>query len=199
MFLQLMRSPNSTSYVGKGKLAEIKDYVDEHEVNLVIFDDDLSPKQIAHIQKETKVKGYAAKFTALYNADAKPTFSVGEYFDGNKQLLTNWINGTKVNGVIQSAAFDFNTRYAVRDATNYSNWTKLDHDGLATDPTYARYAVTFVENHDTERRSASEQQDPIKRDTLAANAYILAPAHSILRLIQHHQLRCQLLHRHQRP
>lgn len=120
------------------------------------------------------VKGYAAKFTALYNADAKPTFSVGEYFDGNKQLLTNWINGTKVNGVIQSAAFDFNTRYAVRDATNYSNWTKLDHDGLATDPTYARYAVTFVENHDTERRSASEQQDPIKRDTLAANAYILA-------------------------
>ena len=97
------------------------------------------------------VKGYAAKFTALYNADAKPTFSVGEYFDGNKQLLTNWINGTKVNGVIQSAAFDFNTRYAVRDATNYSNWTKLDHDGLATDPTYARYAVTFVENHDTDR------------------------------------------------
>ena len=55
-FLQRCDAPNSTSYVGKGKLAEIKDYVDEHEVNLVIFDDDLSPKQIAHIQKETKVK-----------------------------------------------------------------------------------------------------------------------------------------------
>lgn len=55
-FLQRCDAPNSTSYVGKGKLAEIKDFVDEHEVNLVIFDDDLSPKQIAHIQKETKVK-----------------------------------------------------------------------------------------------------------------------------------------------
>ena len=55
-FLQRCDAPNSTSYVGKGKLEEIKAYVEEHEVNLVIFDDDLSPKQIAHIQKETKVK-----------------------------------------------------------------------------------------------------------------------------------------------
>lgn len=55
-FLQRCESPNSTSYVGKGKLEEIRAYVEEHEVNLIIFDDDLSPKQIAHIQKETKVK-----------------------------------------------------------------------------------------------------------------------------------------------
>ena len=38
---------------------------------------------------------------------------------------------------------------------------------------YRRYAVTFVENHDMEKRSATEVQDPILRDTLAANAYLL--------------------------
>ncbi|WP_308007431.1 alpha-amylase family glycosyl hydrolase [uncultured Prevotella sp.] len=120
------------------------------------------------------VKGYDAKFTGIYNTAAKPAFSVGEYFDGNKQNVENWINGTTQNGEIQSAAFDFPTRYAVRNATAYSNWTKLDNGGLATDGDYCRYAVTFVENHDTEKRSESEQQDPIKKDTLAANAYILA-------------------------
>ena len=39
---------------------------------------------------------------------------------------------------------------------------------------YRQYAVTFVENHDTEYRSASNQQDPIRKDTLAANAYLLS-------------------------
>lgn len=120
------------------------------------------------------VKGYAPKFTGIYNAAAKPQFSVGEYFDYNKQNVTDWLNGTKVDGAIQSAAFDFPTRNAVRQATEYSNWSKLAQATLANDPQYSRYAVTFVENHDTERRSAAEQQDPIKSDTLAANAYILA-------------------------
>lgn len=42
------------------------------------------------------------------------------------------------------------------------------------DANYRRYAVTFVENHDTQYRSADSQNDPLKRDTLAANAYLLA-------------------------
>lgn len=119
------------------------------------------------------VKGYAAKFTGIYNDAAKPQFSVGEYFDGDKQKVINWINGTKVNEIIQSAAFDFPIRYSVRDAANNGDWTKLDNGGLASDNGYCRYAVTFVENHDTEKREDA-QQDPIKKDTLAANAYILA-------------------------
>ena len=49
-FVQRIDAPNSTSYVGKGKLEEIVAYVDEHEVSLIIFDDDLSPKQIAFIE-----------------------------------------------------------------------------------------------------------------------------------------------------
>ncbi len=118
-------------------------------------------------------KGYAAKFTGLYNAAAKPQYSVGEYWDGAKQSVAAWISGTTVDGAVQSAAFDFPLRYSIRDAANYSNWTKLKNGGLATDKNYSRYAVTFVENHDTEKREDSDQ-DPVKTDTLAANAYLIA-------------------------
>lgn len=119
------------------------------------------------------VKGYAGKFTGIYNTAAKPGFSVGEYLDGNVSKVTTWINATKVNGVPTSAAFDFPIRYAVRDLIK-SNWGSKAKDGLISDATYRQYAVSFVENHDTEYRSSTEQQDPIRKDTLAANAYILA-------------------------
>ncbi|MGN0068446.1 MAG: alpha-amylase family glycosyl hydrolase [Prevotella sp.] len=120
------------------------------------------------------VKGYSGSFTGLYNNDAQPTYSVGEYFDGNVSKLKSWLNNTKVNNAIQSAAFDFTMRYTVRDAINSGNWAKLATGGLATDAGYQRYAVTFVENHDTEYRSVTVQQDPIRKDTIAANAFILA-------------------------
>lgn len=118
-------------------------------------------------------KGYSAKFTGIYNTDAKPEYSVGEYWDGNKSVLMNWLNGTKVDGKIQSATFDFAIRYTIRDAANNGNWAKLADGGLATNDTYKRYAVTFIENHDTEKRSDSAQ-DPIRKDTLAAYGYLLA-------------------------
>ena len=119
------------------------------------------------------VKGYSGKFTGIYNDATKPNYSVGEYWDGNVSVVKNWLNATKVNNQITSAAFDFPIRYVVRDAIK-ANWSTVKTDGLANDPTYKQYAVTFVENHDTEYRSADEQQDPIRKDTLAANAYILA-------------------------
>ena len=119
------------------------------------------------------VKGYSGKYTGIYNDATKPNYSVGEYWDGNVSVVKNWLNATKVNGNITSAAFDFPIRYVVRDAIK-ANWSTVKTDGLANDPAYKQYAVTFVENHDTEYRSAGEQQDPIRKDTLAANAYILA-------------------------
>lgn len=119
------------------------------------------------------VKGYSGKFTGIYNNATKPNYSVGEYWDGKVSVVKNWLNATKVNNQITSAAFDFPIRYVVRDAIK-ANWSTVKTDGLANDPDYKQYAVTFVENHDTEYRSAGEQQDPIRKDTLAANAYILA-------------------------
>ena len=119
------------------------------------------------------VKGYSGKFTGIYNDAAKPTYSVGEYWEGDASKVKNWLEATKVNDKITSAVFDFPIRYVVRDAIK-ANWSTVKTDGLANDPAYKQYAVTFVENHDTEYRSSSEQQDPIRKDTLAANAYILA-------------------------
>ena len=119
------------------------------------------------------VKGYAGKFTGIYNTAAKPRFSVGEYLDGNVATVKTWINATKVNEVPTSAAFDFPIRYAVRDLIA-NNWGSKAKDGLISNTSYRQYAVTFVENHDTEYRSSDKQQDPIRKDTLAANAYILA-------------------------
>lgn len=119
------------------------------------------------------VKGYAGMFTGIYNTAAKPRFSVGEYWDGDVSKVTTWINATKVNGEPTSAAFDFPVRYAVRDLIA-NNWGSMAKSGLISDATYRQYAVTFVENHDTEYRSSDEKQDPIRKDTLAANAFILA-------------------------
>lgn len=60
-FTQRVVSPNQTTYVGKGKLEEIKEYIkqkedDEDPVGMVIFDDELSARQIRNIEKELAVK-----------------------------------------------------------------------------------------------------------------------------------------------
>lgn len=117
------------------------------------------------------VAGYKSQYTGEYNASAKPTYSVGEYWkDNGKAGLVNWINGTKVDGVIQSAAFDFITKWNINDAfKSEGNWSKLNNAALANDASYARYAVTFVDNHDTGRPSSS----PLYANVEAANAYIL--------------------------
>ena len=61
-FTQKLDSPNSVTYVGKGKLQEIKEYLqqvnedEETEIGMVIFDDELSAKQLRNIENELKVK-----------------------------------------------------------------------------------------------------------------------------------------------
>ena len=70
------------------------------------------------------VKGYSASFTGIYNASAMPEFSVGECWDGTAKIKS-WIEGTKQDGQIQSAAFDFQFRYVVRNAMNNSNYSRL--------------------------------------------------------------------------
>ena len=125
------------------------------------------------------VKGFDGSHVADYNDATGVEYSVGEYWDGNEKI-ESWINRTNK----KSAAFDFQFRYNVRDAVNgaangkvttSSDWSKLNsNDNLMHDANYRRYAVTFVENHDTQKRSESEQNDPLRKDTIAANAYMLA-------------------------
>ena len=123
------------------------------------------------------VKGYSAQYTGMYNAYSGTQFSVGEYWDGNESAVKNWIDGTKVDNVVQSAAFDFPFRYVIRDAANNNRWTSLSASasrGLNMASNYKRYSVTFIENHDTQYRSAAEQQDPIRNNVEAANAFLLS-------------------------
>lgn len=123
------------------------------------------------------VKGYSGSYTKLYNDYSNPTYSVGECWDGT-QTIRNWIDATEKT----SAAFDFQFRYTVRNAANNGQWNRLAQQNDGNWPlvssnyqsgSYRRLAVTFVENHDTERRS-NAAQDPLRKDTLAANAYLLA-------------------------
>ena len=125
------------------------------------------------------VKGFSGTHVADYNDATGVKFSVGEYWDGNESII-NWINKTNK----KSAAFDFQFRYNVRDAVNGAgdgkvttspDWSKLKSDyNLMHDATYRQYAITFVENHDMQYRSKDEPLDPLRKDTLAANAYMLA-------------------------
>ena len=119
-------------------------------------------------------RGYAASYTGMYNTYANPTYSVGEYWDGNVSNLKAWVDGTKVNNTVQSAAFDFPFRYGVRDAVNNNKWTNLSGKGMNMDASYRRYSVTFVENHDTQYRDSYNPQDPLNQYAEAANAYMLA-------------------------
>lgn len=116
------------------------------------------------------VKGFAGSHIKDYNTAANVTYSVGECWDGNSTIM-NWINATDKT----SAAFDFQFKYNVRDAQSAGNWNKLySNNNLIHDANYRQYAVTFVENHDTQVRPDGTSSDPVRKDTLAVNAYLLA-------------------------
>ena len=124
------------------------------------------------------VKGYSGSYTKMYNEYAKPQFSVGECWDSSN-TIKNWIDATDKT----SAAFDFQFKYVVRNAANNGDWSNLGKQNEGNWPlvsssfnsgNYRQYAVTFVENHDTEKRPDGTSNGPLTKDTLAANAYLLA-------------------------
>ncbi len=118
------------------------------------------------------VKGYSPEYTIMYNQSANPTYSVGEYWDGNFSTLSKWVDNTKVDGMPYSAAFDFVLKYYLRDCCNAgSSWSKLSQSSLMNQTNYQRYAVTFVDNHDTFNRGNDSETTA---NILAANAFILA-------------------------
>ena len=55
-FLQRLDYPNPRTFVGKGKLEEIRAYVEDNDIELAIFDDELSSKQVANLENELKIK-----------------------------------------------------------------------------------------------------------------------------------------------
>lgn len=118
------------------------------------------------------VKGYAGRFTKIYNEASHPTYSVGEYFDGNYDAVAGWIEATGK----QSAAFDFPLKFQLNKAFSSNNMTELSWkaNGTTDQPAgmihfgYQQYAVTFVENHDTYR-----DHNKFNGNVMAAYAFIL--------------------------
>ena len=55
-FLQKLPYPNPKTFVGKGKLEEIKEYIVENCIDLCIFDDELSPSQLRNIERVFEIK-----------------------------------------------------------------------------------------------------------------------------------------------
>lgn len=55
-FTQKLTTPNRATFIGPGKLEEVRQFVGEHEIGTVIFDDELSPTQLRNIENELKVK-----------------------------------------------------------------------------------------------------------------------------------------------
>ena len=123
------------------------------------------------------VKGFSASYVADYNNHAGVQFSIGENF-GNVEEAKRWIDGAKYNGTRMSAAFDFQFHYTLAKAVKEKNWTYLNAKAyhlVSSGSEYNRYAVTFVENHDTQYRSPSDAgSEAISSDIRACNAYLLA-------------------------
>ena len=103
------------------------------------------------------VKGYAGKYVGMYNKATEPYLSVGEYWDGSYDQVAAWIESTGR----ESMAFDFPMKYAaLNDGLAKSDYGKMawreDNAtwrpaGMIHHHNYRRYAVTFVDNHDTYR------------------------------------------------
>ena len=102
-------------------------------------------------------KGYDGKYVGIYNAATHPYLSVGEYWDGGYDPVAAWIEATER----QSMAFDFPSKYAALNnglaKNNYANMSWIENKttwrpaGMIHHHNYNRYAITFVDNHDTYR------------------------------------------------
>jgi len=92
------------------------------------------------------VKGFSGSYIQGYNNAVNAYMSVGEFWDGAGPIQT-WINNTGKT----SAAFDFPLKYdGLRDGLAAGNYANMGR-GLAYTPSWSKYAVTFVDNHDTYR------------------------------------------------
>ena len=97
------------------------------------------------------------EYVGIYNEASSPYISVGEYWDGSYDKVAAWIEATGK----QSMAFDFPMKYAALNdgiaKGNYSKMSWIEDNttwrpaGMIHHHNYNRYAVTFVDNHDTYR------------------------------------------------
>ena len=122
-------------------------------------------------------RGYAGSYLSQYNLASQPFFSVSEYWMDDVTSVVNHLKDASYN----TLAFDFPLKKAIRTWNGGSSFSNLKNKGLRSEG-LSRFAVTFIDNHDTFHRSDNKDAEFIAYNTnlsnkreeiLAANAYIL--------------------------
>lgn len=106
-FTQKLEKPDVAYFVGKGKLEEIRAYVQDHEVDMVIFDDDLTPSQVRNLERELKCKILDRSLLILNifsvrakTAQAKSQVELAQYQYLLPRLTKMWSHLSKQKGGI---------------------------------------------------------------------------------------------------
>ncbi|MDD4004776.1 MAG: alpha-amylase C-terminal beta-sheet domain-containing protein [Elusimicrobiaceae bacterium] len=126
------------------------------------------------------VKGFPGHYVGQYNAASNPAFSVGEFYDTNRQALANWADSTDSSAgkAAASSVFDFTTRYNIVNAAESGQFDVLNDGGRPSGFVgwWPAKAVTFVENHDTSPRDPNfiaNAPESYKTQRMMGYAYIL--------------------------
>lgn len=123
------------------------------------------------------VRGYSGSFLNMYNQSSQPYFSVGEFWDGAANNLKSYLESASYNTTV----FDFSMKYKFNSSIGKSSYSGLKNAGMRSIG-LQKYAVTFIDNHDTFERSDNQSDEFIgyKKNLLAnkpkimqANAYLL--------------------------
>jgi GTP-binding protein HflX len=107
MFIQKLEKPDSRTFIGKGKLEEITAYVKDKKVDMVIFDDDLSPSQVRNLEAELECKILDRSLLILnifsvraQTAQAKTQVELAQYEYMYPRLTRMWSHLSKQQGGI---------------------------------------------------------------------------------------------------
>ena len=106
-FLQRVDRPNPKTYVGSGKIEEIKQYIDQNGIDLAIFDDELSPSQLRNIERELEIKVFDRNNLILdifasraQTAYAKTQVELAQYQYLLPRLSRMWTHLDRIKGGI---------------------------------------------------------------------------------------------------
>ncbi len=118
--------------------------------------------------------GYAGQYLSMYNLASRPFLSVSECWESLSVIQTH-LKATNYN----TMAFDFPLKYKFNDWKGGSSYSYLKNPSLRNKG-LSKYAVTFIDNHDTFRRSNGQEFlgdntdiSQKKRQIVEANAYLL--------------------------
>ena len=123
------------------------------------------------------VKGYLGSYLSMYNQSSQPYFSVAEYWDGTPNNLKSYLETASYNTTV----FDFPLKYKFNSNIGKNSYSGMKNAGLRSIG-LQKYAVTFIDNHDTFERSDNQSDEFIgykknlktnKTKVLQANAYLL--------------------------